>query len=99
VPDPLRNVVDHALDAYSSLVELAEALDEEWSYVNDLAEAWRERLTEVADRRGAEPVPEATSAAVGRAIAEISLIADPHRAIDWLSTYPQVVLLAFDESP
>ncbi|MGD0248082.1 MAG: hypothetical protein ABSB75_03425, partial [Candidatus Limnocylindrales bacterium] len=28
------------------------------------------------------------------AIAEIGLIADPHRAIDWLSTFPHVVGLA-----
>jgi hypothetical protein len=61
--------------------------------------AWRERLTEVADRRGTEPVPEAVATAVDRAITEIGLITDPHRAIDWLSTYPQVVLLALDEAP
>lgn len=99
MPEPLQNVVDRALDAYSSLVELGEALDDEWSYVNDLAEAWRERLTDVADRRGAEAVTEATATAIDRAITEIALIADPHRAIDWLSTYPQVVLLALDETP
>jgi hypothetical protein len=99
VPEPLQNVVARALDAYSSLTELGEALDEEWSYVNDLAEAWRERLTEVADRRGGTAVPDAAATAVDRAIAEIALIADPHRAIDWLSTYPMVVLLALDDVP
>jgi hypothetical protein len=99
VPVTLQNVVDRALDAYSSLVELGEEIDDEWSYVNDLAEAWRQRLADVADRRGGEDLPEATAAAVDRAIAEIALIADPHRAIDWLSTYPQVVLLALDETP
>jgi len=99
VPEPLQEVVDRALAAYSSLVELGEAIDDEWSYVNDLAGAWRERLSEVADRRGAETVQEATAKAIDRAIAEIALIADPHRAIDWLSTYPQVVLLALDEAP
>ena len=26
-------------------------------------------------------------------------ITDPHRAIDWLSTYPQVVLIALGERP
>ena len=51
------------------------------------------------DRRGTEPRRRATSAAVDRAIAEIGLIADPHRAIDWLSTFPQVVLLALGETP
>jgi hypothetical protein len=98
VPENLQTVIDRALDAYASLVELGEEIDDEWSYVNDLAESWRERLTEVADRRGMEPVPEAMAAGVERASAEIGLIADPHRAIDWLSTYPQVVLLALGES-
>ena len=32
--------------------------------------------------------------AIERAIAEIGRITDPHRAIDWLSTFPQVVLIA-----
>ena len=38
-------------------------------------------------------------AAVDRAIDEIDRITDPHRAIDWLSTFPQVVLLAIGELP
>ena len=29
-----------------------------------------------------------------KAIAEIRLIEDPHRAIDWLSTFPHVIALA-----
>ena len=33
-----------------------------------------------------------SDAAVDRAIDEIGRIDDPHRAIDWLSTFPQVVL-------
>ena len=33
------------------------------------------------------------------AIDEIGRIEDPHRAIDWLSTFPQVVLLAIGERP
>ena len=37
--------------------------------------------------------------AIDRAIDEIGRIADPHRAIDWLSTFPQVVLLALGERP
>jgi hypothetical protein len=37
------------------------------------------------------------TAAVDAAIAEIDAIADPHRAIDWLSTFPQVVLLALGD--
>ena len=39
------------------------------------------------------------AAAIDRAIEEIDLITDPHRAIDWLSTFPQVVLLAPGSEP
>lgn len=95
----MQIVVDRALDAYATLSELGEDVEEEWSYVNDLAEAWRQQLADVADRRGSELLADSTAAAVDRAIAEIRLIADPHRAIDWLSTYPQVVLLALGEAP
>ena len=34
-----------------------------------------------------------------RAIDEVALISDPHRAIDWLSTFSQVVLVAIGERP
>lgn len=99
MPETLNQAIDRALEAYAALIELGEELEDEWSYVNDLADAWRDRLAEVADERGTETVPETVAAAVGRAIAEIGLIKDPHRAIDWLSTFPQVVLLAFGERP
>ena len=99
MPETLNQAVDRALEAYAALNELGEELEDEWSYVNDLADAWRDRLAEVADERGTETVPEAVAAAVGRAIAEIGLIKDPHRAIDWLSTFPQVVLLALGVRP
>jgi hypothetical protein len=36
---------------------------------------------------------------VDRAIDEIRRIEDPHRAIDWLSTFPQVVLVAVGATP
>jgi hypothetical protein len=94
MPETVRPVIERALQAYSALAELGESIEDEWSYVNDLTAAWDERLSAVAEQRGAEPIAPAVSAAVDRAIAEIGLIADPHRAIDWLSTYPQVVLLA-----
>jgi hypothetical protein len=38
-------------------------------------------------------------AAPSTTIAEIGRITDPHRAIDWLSTYPLVVLTALGEDP
>lgn len=99
MPESVQPAIDRALEAYSALAELGEEIEDEWPYVNDLADAWRDRLAEVADRRGAERVTEAVSAAVDRAIAEIGLIGDPHRAIDWLSTFPLVVLLALGEQP
>ena len=97
--ETFRTAVDRALESYAALAELGEDVEDEWSYVNDLAEAWREELQAVADRRGNQDIPAEVSAAVDRAIAEIGLIADPHRAIDWLSTFPQVVLLALGEQP
>jgi hypothetical protein len=39
-------------------------------------------------------VTAAQNEAVDEAIAEIALITDPHKAIDWLSTFPHVVALA-----
>ncbi len=38
-------------------------------------------------------------AAIDRLIDEVDRITDPHRAIDWLSTFPQVALLALGETP
>jgi hypothetical protein len=99
VSETIGAVVDRAIDAYGVLVELGEELEDEWSYVNDLADAWRDRLDEIATDRGPESVSEEVGLAVDRAIAEIGLIADPHRAIDWLSTFPQVVVLAVGATP
>lgn len=95
--ETLQPVVSRALEAYAALAELGESIEDEWSYVNDLADAWRLHLGGIADRRGDDPLPDAVAAAVDRVIDEVRLIDDPHRAIDWLSTFPQVVLLAVDE--
>jgi hypothetical protein len=99
VSETVQAAVDRALEAYAALAGLGEEIEDEWSYVNDLADVWQRRLAEVADLSGPQPLPEAVSIAVDRAIAEIAGIADPHRAIDWLSTFPQVVLLAMGETP
>jgi len=95
----VRDAIDRARDAYTSLGELGETIDEEWSYVTDLGEAWGARLDEVAGTRGDDAIEPDVSAALDRAIDEIGRITDPHRAIDWLSTFPQVVLLALGEQP
>jgi hypothetical protein len=47
--------------------------------------------------RAGEALDDASHAAIDAAIDEIGRIEDPHRAIDWLSTFPQVTLLAVGE--
>ncbi len=93
----IRDLVDRSVTAHRSLADLGEEVDDEWSYVNDLHAAWSERLAAVGAVRGDEPAGSEAEAAVERAIGELDLISDPHRAIDWLSTFPQVVLLALGE--
>jgi hypothetical protein len=90
-------VIDRSLDAYQVLAGVGEEVEDEWTYVNDLAGAWRDRLGDVVASRGDEVVDAAVAAAIDRAVAEIGLIDDPHRAIDWLSTFPQIVLIALGE--
>lgn len=97
--ETIRTVIDRALEAYGELAELGEAIDDEWSYVNELSDAWRTRLDLVASSRVEEPVAAEVAIAVDRAIEEVGRIVDPHRAIDWLSTFPQVVLVALGEAP
>ena len=88
-----------ALDAYDALAELGEEIEDEWTYVNDLATAWRDRLGDVAAAREVESIDGAVDGAIDAAVEEIGRISDPHRAIDWLSTFPQVVLVALGERP
>lgn len=97
--DPtLAETVARALEAYPGLVAVTEGVEDEWQYTTDLATAWQARLRAVAAARGVEPSPPGAALAVEAAIAEIERIEDPHRAIDWLSTFPQVVLAAFGET-
>lgn len=96
-PVPVSELVRRAIEALRDLADLGEEIEDEWSYVNDLDAAWAARLTEVADVRGSDPSEPPVVAAIDEAIAEIGSITDPHRAIDWLSTFPQVVLLALGE--
>jgi hypothetical protein len=99
---PIVSVADAitaASAAYDELAELAENVEDEWSYVTELADAWRERLAEVADARGDEPAGPGVAEAVATLSAEAAAIDDPHRAIDWLSTFPQVLLVAVGEPP
>ena len=91
--------IDHALAAYARLTELAEEIEDEWSYVNDLSSAWRDRIEAGAGSGTGAPLDPAADAAIDRLIDEVDRITDPHRAIDWLSTFPQVALLALGETP
>lgn len=90
-------LIDLALGAHARLAELAESIEDEWQYVADLGLVWRARLEHVVAARGNEPVEPAVAEAVHRAMDEIGRIEDAHRAIDWLSTFPQVVLHALGE--
>jgi hypothetical protein len=96
-PATVDDLLGRALEAYAALEGLGEEIEDEWTYVTDLEAVWRARLDEVAAARGAEAVPAPVAAAVERAIDEIGLVRDPHRAIDWLSTFPQIVLVALGE--
>ena len=95
----VADAITAASAAYDAMAELAEDVEDEWSYVTDLADAWRERLAEVADARGHEPAGDGVAEAVAILSAEVGAIDDPHRAIDWLSTFPQVLLIAVGENP
>jgi hypothetical protein len=54
-------------------------------------------LREVADARRTETLSDETVGSITRLVDEAAAVADPHRAIDWLSTLPQAVLVALAE--
>jgi hypothetical protein len=98
-PGSIAAVLAAAGVAYDELQARAEDIEDEWSYINDLADTWRSRFDDVAAARGAEPAPTGVPAALEALTAEAAAIDDPHRAIDWLSTWPQLVLIALGERP
>ena len=93
----IADVLERALAAEAVLEERGEEVADEWQYVTDLAAAWRARLESVLAARGTEPAPSGSADAIDAAADEAALIEDPHRAIDWLSTLPQIVLAALGE--
>ena len=94
-PTSLSALFDATIAAMDTLADLGESIDDEWSYVNDLRQAWTDRLAEAGSGpAGGQPADPAVIAAIDAAIDEAARISDPHRAIDWLSSLPQVVLLA-----
>jgi hypothetical protein len=99
LPSTVDEAVALAVASCDRLEELGHEIVDDWQYVTDLAAAWATRLRLVASSRGAEPLSAPLAAAVDAAAAEAGRITDPHRAIDWLSTLPQVVLAALGERP
>ncbi|MFL5680610.1 MAG: hypothetical protein ACJ77B_08420 [Chloroflexota bacterium] len=97
MPTTVEAGIGRALEALDALAARGEEIEDEWQYVTDLHRAWRERLTEVATARGAEPLDAAAERAIDTAVAAATRVEDPHRAIDWLSTFPQIALLALGE--
>ena len=94
----VTDLVRRVLDAFATLAATAEPVEDEWQYVTDLGTVWRARLAAVGEARGSDPAPEGAAAAIEALAVEASLIADPHRAIDWLSTLPQIALAALGEA-
>jgi hypothetical protein len=99
MPETVDAVLARALDALEALELLGEEIEDEWTYVTGLESAWRERLEGAAAARAGEALDPSVAEAIDRAIEETARIEDPHRAIDWLSTFPQVVLVAIGERP
>jgi hypothetical protein len=95
----IADAIAAARPAYEALAALGEDVEDEWSYVTDLSAAWTARFDEVEAARGDEPAGPGVAEAVAALVAEAGAIEDPHRAIDWLSTFPQVLLVAIGERP
>jgi hypothetical protein len=97
MPATVADLIDRALTGFEALTATAEPVEDEFQYVTDLGTVWSARLRAVASARGAEPAPPGTDEAVTALVDEAARITDPHRAIDWLSTLPQVALAALGE--
>jgi hypothetical protein len=94
----VAELTDRARAAFDVLAATAEAVSDELQYLADLEVVWGARLRAVAEARGEEAAPAGALAAIEALEAEAAAIADPHRAIDWLSTLPQVALASLGEA-
>jgi hypothetical protein len=97
VASTVADCILRATSGFDALAATAEALEDEWQYVTDLGTVWRGRFAQVVAARGEELAPAGAGEAMDSLVAEAALIVDPHRAIDWLSTLPQVALAAIGE--
>lgn len=93
----VADLIERALAGFDALSATAEPIADELQYTTDLDTVWRARLLAVAAARGVEPAPAGTEAAIDVLVEEAGRITDPHRAIDWMSTLPQVALAALEE--
>ena len=93
----VADLVARAQAAFDALSATAEPVGDELQYLADLETVWGARLRAVAEARGAEAAPTGAAAAIEALSAEAAAISDPHRAIDWMSTLPQVALAALGE--
>jgi hypothetical protein len=94
----VADLITLSLVGFDTLATAAEPVEDEWQYVADLGIVWRARLAAVVEARGAEEAPAGAQAAIDALVAEAALVNDPHKAIDWLSTLPQVTLAALGEA-
>jgi hypothetical protein len=94
----VAELIERARAAFEVLRMTAEPVADELQYVTDLETVWGARLAAVSNARGDETAPVGAEAAIGALEAEAAAIRDPHRAIDWLSTLPQIALAALGEA-
>jgi hypothetical protein len=94
----VAELLDRALAAFDALVAVAAPVNDELQYVADLETVWTARLRAVADARGAGTADPEVADAIDTLVEEAARITDPHRAIDWLSSLPQVALASLGEA-
>jgi hypothetical protein len=93
----VSDLIERALSGFDTLSATAEPIADELQYLTDLETVWRARLLAVAAARGTEAAPPGAEAAIDALAVEAAKVSDPHRAIDWMSTLPQVALAALGE--
>ena len=94
----VADLLARATTGLDTLAATAEPVADEWQYVADLGTVWRARLRAVADARRIDLAPPGADAAIDALLEEAGRVSDPHRAIDWLSTFPLVALAAVGEA-
>ncbi len=94
----IPELMERTIVALEILAQTAEPIDDEQQYVRDLVLVWSVRLRTVGSERATQAGAAELDDAIDWIAAEAARVTDPHRAIDWLSTLPQVALHAVGES-